>query len=131
MQRVKVGPSSAAASSQEAQTEADEMKVRARMTVIASFAAFGAIIFALRVGKNRNFILVSFPDLCIPQCWMYSVVLAHIGDAVHPKVGRSVNESQTSTNLVHVQISMCVSIAALYFHLFMQVRPFLDLLEIN
>ena len=52
MQRMKVGPSVSATFKQEAQNDVDDHKMRTRTTVIVTFAAFGAIVLALRVGKS-------------------------------------------------------------------------------
>ena len=51
MQRMKVGPSTSAASTEATQDVIDDHQARARTTVIVTFAAFGAIVLALRVGK--------------------------------------------------------------------------------
>ena len=51
MQRMKVGPMSGA-SKQEAQDDMEDQKILARRTVLITFAAFGAIVLALRVGKS-------------------------------------------------------------------------------
>ena len=54
MQRMKVCPSMASASSkEEAQDDFDDQKIRARTTIIVTFAAFGAIVLALRVGESK------------------------------------------------------------------------------
>ena len=50
MQRMKVGPVSDS-SKQEAQDDMEDQKRLARRTVLATYAAFGAIVLALRVGK--------------------------------------------------------------------------------
>ena len=54
MQRMKVGPSMAAASSkEEAQDDFDDQKIRARTTIIVTFAAFLVIVLTLRVGESE------------------------------------------------------------------------------
>ena len=50
MQRMRVGPSSSATSKQEAQDDIDDQRLQARTMVLVTFAAFGAIVLALRVG---------------------------------------------------------------------------------
>ena len=52
MQRMKVGPSTSPTSAEVTQDDIDDNKARARTTVIVTFAAFGAIVLALRVGKS-------------------------------------------------------------------------------
>ena len=52
MQRMKVGPSTSPTSAEATQDDIDDNKARARTTVIVTFAAFGAIVLALRVGKS-------------------------------------------------------------------------------
>ena len=50
MQRMRVGPLSDS-SKQETQDDMEDQKRLARKTVLITFAAFGAIVLALRVGK--------------------------------------------------------------------------------
>ena len=59
MQRMKVGPSTSPTSAEATQDDIDDNKARARTTVIVTFAAFGAIVLALRVGKSVAITLTS------------------------------------------------------------------------
>ena len=64
---MKLGSSMSAssASKQEVQDDLDDQKTRARTTVIIAFAAFGAIVTALRVGKSGKVQLASVKFMCI------------------------------------------------------------------
>ena len=53
MQRMRLGPLSDS-SKQEAQDDMEAQKKLARKTVLITFAAFGAIVLALRVGKSKK-----------------------------------------------------------------------------
>lgn len=65
MQRLKLDP--AGPSSQEEQQLQEEEAINAKWNVISSFAAFGAIVFLLRVGKNGLQCINWFDTLIYPH----------------------------------------------------------------
>ena len=54
MQRKKVDVAVSGSPQQEAQDEMEDQRRLIRRTILASFAAFGAIVLALRVGTSRD-----------------------------------------------------------------------------
>ena len=117
MQRVKVGSSAGAASSQEAQADADDMKMRARMTVIASFVAFGAIVVGLRVGKCQwSIISVCWVALLVSNiASLWNVVVCFTGPTIFRFLGNQLLWWTLLFNLLIVTY-VCIIIVSSVYH---------------